>query len=149
MDRFFKKVIKQDSGCWEWQGARTKVKGKPWHGVLKRNGQGYLAHRFSWILHNGPIPQGQFVLHRCDNPICVNPNHLFLGTQQDNVQDMMNKGRHGDQKGILQSQAVLDDQDVYWIRQHFNLPKKYIADLFGVHPTTIADVIKRRTWTHI
>jgi predicted XRE-type DNA-binding protein len=149
MDRFFKKVLKQNNHCWEWQGARIKSKGQFWHGVLRRNNQGYLAHRFSWLIHNGPIPQGQFVLHQCDNPACVNPKHLFLGTQADNVQDMMNKGRHADQRGELQSNVKLSEQQVLWIRSNNHLSRKQVAEHFGVHPATITDIIKRRTWTHI
>lgn len=88
-DRFWEKVTKGD-GCWEWQGARIP------HGygnmTVPDHGHDY-AHRISWQLHNGEIPAGLWVLHHCDNPPCVRPDHLFLGTAQDNVDDSIRKGR--------------------------------------------------------
>lgn len=89
-ERFWEKVERAE-GCWLWMGA---------HG-LHGHGQIYIgsvtnltsAHRISWLLHHGPIPDGLSVLHRCDNPPCVNPEHLFLGTQKDNMQDAIEKGR--------------------------------------------------------
>jgi hypothetical protein len=93
LDRFWSKVQKTET-CWLWTASK-RHKG---YGAFcyERNGikvQGR-AHRFSWELHFGEIPEGLFVLHRCDNPACVRPDHLFLGTNQDNVDDMMAKGRH-------------------------------------------------------
>jgi hypothetical protein len=86
--RFWKYVNKTES-CWEWVGARQKF-GYGWFLFYKR----YMSsHRASWILHYGLIPKGMFVLHHCDNPSCVNPSHLFLGTQKDNIRDGMQKGR--------------------------------------------------------
>ncbi len=88
--RFDAKWKRVDSGCWEWQAARDK------------NGYGIFgdaafttkfAHRISWILHRGEIPAGMGILHSCDNPRCVNPEHLFVGTQSDNMKDMGLKGR--------------------------------------------------------
>lgn len=92
-DRFWAKVRVQEDGCWEWAG------GLMWdgYGAFHRDGDGSVkqrAHRISWEYSNGPIPSGMLVCHRCDNPRCVRPEHLFLGTDQDNVDDMMSKGRH-------------------------------------------------------
>lgn len=79
--------------CWIWTG----MKHPPGYGLLwlsnKDNPRSVLAHRFSYELHNGPIPEGMFICHRCDNPPCVRPEHLFLGTHQDNMDDMHAKGR--------------------------------------------------------
>jgi hypothetical protein len=96
--RFWKYVepIMDDRGCWEWAGSRRDIgydaigsgPGYPGPKMLQ-------AHRLSWEIHNGPVPPRVQVLHRCDNPPCVNPNHLFLGTQRDNVLDCLAKGRRG------------------------------------------------------
>lgn len=98
-DRFFSKVTVSESGCHEWNAARFKTG----YGAItvgsKRNGtkRTEYAHRMAWTIAKGPIPNGMFVCHKCDNPRCVNPDHLFLGTSQDNMQDMSSKGRWGNQ----------------------------------------------------
>jgi len=90
MERFMSKVQKTDD-CWIWIGSHNN------HGYGKmmypRKGEFIYAHRLSYILHKGEIPDGLLVLHKCDNPLCVNPSHLFLGTQLDNVHDAIHKGR--------------------------------------------------------
>jgi hypothetical protein len=94
--RFWNQVNKGTMNeCWNWTGVPNM-----WgYGQIReeggRNAKKKLAHRISWIIHNGTIPTGMLVLHTCDNPLCVNPNHLWLGTHQDNIDDMMRKGRHG------------------------------------------------------
>lgn len=90
-DRFWSKVKKAGADdCWPWTGSLNN-KG---YGQIYTKSRGMLAHRVSWQLNRGPIPVGLFVLHRCDNPRCVNPDHLFTGTGIDNQQDSVRKGRH-------------------------------------------------------
>ncbi len=88
-NKFWAKVQKSD-GCWVWQGCIVRR-----YGVLGHDGKQVKAHRVAWGLTNGPIPNGLSVLHKCDNPPCVRPDHLFLGTQLDNMRDCSAKGRSG------------------------------------------------------
>ncbi|MFL5481114.1 MAG: HNH endonuclease signature motif containing protein [Gemmatimonadaceae bacterium] len=90
--RFERAVLRRPDGCWIWrQKARTRPSGG--YARIRINNRKVLAHRFSWELARGPVPPGLFVLHRCDVRDCVNPDHLFLGTLQDNMDDMVAKGR--------------------------------------------------------
>ena len=79
-----------ETGCWIWLGYCDRNG----YGDIKVEYKSWRAHRFSWVLHGGDIPEGQYVLHKCDEPSCVNPDHLFVGTQDDNIQDMIKKGRY-------------------------------------------------------
>jgi hypothetical protein len=97
VERFWNNVIRLDNKCWQWIAA-TSTYG---YGKMWICGQLINSHRISWIIHYGEIPVGKSVLHRCDNPPCTNPKHLFLGTQGDNVRDAVKKGRQfSPQRGI-------------------------------------------------
>ena len=149
---FWEKVDKRGTGeCWNW----TPTCRPDGYGQFKFNGKPRLAHRVSWEIHNGKIPHnnshhGMCVCHKCDNPKCVNPDHLFLGTQADNVADMISKGRQVDVHGESAGRSKLTDEKVRKIRSMY--PLKTIAELarfFGRGETTIAKVVRRQTWRHI
>ena len=91
-----KYFIKQENGCWEWIGCKWRTG----YGYIRKAGKHIAAHRYFYTLHKGfEIPENMCVCHTCDNPSCVNPNHLFLGTQLDNIRDMYAKGRQANQLG--------------------------------------------------
>lgn len=136
-----------NSGCWLWLAA-TKRRG---YGTISLGSAGdgeSAAHRVSWELYRGPIPTGLWVLHKCDVPSCVNPAHLFLGTSNDNVADMLAKGRARPPRGDRHWTTHLTDSDVVAIR---NAPPPYreIAERFGVSESTVADIRNLKRWRHI
>lgn len=147
-DRFWSKVEKGPD-CWEWTG--SKVKGG--YGQIGKGGReigNEMTHRLSWEIHNGPIPEGMFVCHSCDNRSCVNPDHLFLGTHSDNVQDMVAKGRVGDvgRKGTKHHKAKLTDEDVREIRAAEDSTTT-LALIYGVSTSTIQRVKSGKGWSHV
>jgi hypothetical protein len=142
--RFWSKVQKT-RGCWLWSGSKCE-KG---YGRFAINRKPNLSHRVSWELSFGKIRDGLFVLHRCDNPSCVRPNHLFLGTQKDNMADMHAKKRAP--VGEKHYHAKLRADQVLAIRKMHADGISYdkAAKLFNVHRITIAEVVRRETWKHI
>ena len=148
-ERFFKRVqIEGDDECWEWTGSRNKAE---WHGQWRNAaGQIELTHRAAWRLMRGDIPGKLFVLHRCDNPICVNPAHLWLGTQADNLKDMWEKGRArpGVSLGEKHGMSKLVPDQVIDIKAS-NQSGVSLAKKYNVSQTTICDIRKGRIWKHL
>lgn len=149
-DRFFKRVqIKGTNECWPWLGSRklTKRSGA-WYGQWRAaDGSIEGTHRAVWRLTKGPILDGLHVLHRCDNPVCVNPTHLFLGTQSINSKDMWRKGR-GVTRGEGNGNAKLTPELVRDIRSSKEKSVE-LARRTGMSQQTICDIRKRRSWRHI
>lgn len=143
-ERFFRSFSKTE-GCWLW----TKSTNKYGYGIISDSGKGIRAHRLSWVLHNGPIPEGLFVLHHCDVRLCVRPDHLFLGTHQDNRADCVGKGRQA--RGECQHSAKLTEGDVVLIRTYIKigLTLSSIADRFGVTKEAIYCIKHKKTWKHV
>lgn len=109
-----------------------------------------LAHRASWMLYCGPIPAGMNVLHRCDVPPCVRPDHLFLGTQQENVMDMHAKGRGTDNSGERNPSARLTVDDVLLVRKlRGQVRRRTIAAMFGVSVATVDAIFSRKLWSSV
>lgn len=115
IDRFMSKVVKEN--CWTWVGTIMKHGRQSPYGMISIKRKMYLAHRVSYFLFNNINPKQNKVLHRCDNPRCVNPDHLFLGTQKDNVRDMMQKGRAIKSKGESHYKSILTREIVDKIRK--------------------------------
>lgn len=136
------------AGCRIWMGA-TNPNG---YGTLRVHGDGIKAHRFAWIAANGDIPDGLAVLHRCDVPCCVNPDHLFLGTQLENMQDMAAKGRArgGTKGGSKHYLAKLTEGDVRQIRQ-LALTSKHadVAAAFNISRSNVGLIVNRKAWAHV
>lgn len=148
------RTIKDSKGCWIWQGYIKPGK-KPTHnyGWVTFRGKQMNAHRAAFMLFKGDIPDGQCVCHRCDVPECVNPDHLFLGTQRDNVHDMITKGRKAKARGYskstgLPSRAKLNPEKVAQIRVLLLEGKTHraIAAQFGVVPSAISNISSGRVW---
>ena len=145
-ERFAKGVIKTD-GCWVWKLSRDKNGYGMFRGMIGQT-EFTRAHRYSYALHTGDMLIGMQALHTCDNPSCVNPAHLFSGTNADNMRDKAEKGRSRVPKGELNGKAILTERQVLRILKD---PRPYveIAAQYDVKPSTIGSVKQRKSWKHI
>jgi hypothetical protein len=153
-DRFWRYAAEQGLDCWLWTGARSKTG----YGVINsggKGGQALKAHRVSWELHRGPIPDGMHVCHHCDTPLCVNPDHLFLGTMRDNMRDCAQKGRYDRMKrpkGERHGLSLLTEAAVVAIRDEYTATKpshRVLAERYGVDRSTITQIVSGKTWRHL
>ena len=138
------RVVESWSGCWELQS----YVGKSGYPHASLNGKYHNASRVSYIIFVGPISENEFVLHKCDNRKCINPNHLFLGTHRDNVLDCMKKGRTPRALGEKNHFAKLSDDTVRAIRDSAGneLTQQALADIYGVTQSCISKIQLGKTW---
>jgi hypothetical protein len=152
LERFTKRYeVDVETACWNWTGA-SMVRG---YGVIRIGRRNEGAHRASWLIHRGEIPSGAFVCHRCDNPRCVNPEHLFLGTSADNVADMDTKGRrrtvlprlHGEQHPTskLTEEAVL----AIVTEGRAGVTMTSLAFRFGISEAQVRRILTGEHWSHL
>jgi len=134
------------TGCWEWTGSNDG-KPKP-YGHACYNGKPGKAHRIMWEIFNGPIKGNLSVLHMCDNTLCVRPDHLFLGTHQDNMRDMINKGRRRVIRGDAHPKAKITWSEVQEMRRLYSLGMREteIKKLFPHGPKCINRIVRNLTW---
>lgn len=149
-DRFWSKVrIADNNACWIWQGTISTTG----YGAIGVKGKTLIASRVAWELTYGTIPVGSHVCHQCDNPKCVNPSHLFLGSPKTNSDDKIAKGRwKGNKKvGNDRPQAKLTPADVLRIRElaASGVSHRKIAKMYPVEHTAIDAIILRKTWKHV
>ena len=144
--RFWAKVKKAGpNDCWEWQ-AYTNTGG---YGRFKAGGNDILlAHRYSYELHHGPIPDGSIVMHSCDNPPCCNPAHLSVGTHKENAADKVDKGRGFSLRGEVNPKSKLTEEAVRTIRASSER-SVVLAEQYGVNRVTIAKARYGRSWKHV
>ena len=146
-ERFWSKVkIAGPDDCWLWTAAaRNKHEG---YGAFYLDGRNQPASRIAHILSNGPVPEGMEVCHRCDNPPCCNPAHLFIGTRKDNNDDKVRKGRTA--AGETSGKNKVTAAQVLEIRaKRESMTVIELGNIYGLHHTTISDICTRKSWRNI
>lgn len=151
-------VVNTVTGCWEWQKAFVKNrKGQPTYGHISHTTRAHivygehLAHRLSYRMFKGLIPKKLFVCHTCDNPKCVNPEHLFIATHKENMEDMVRKGRQVRIQGSQRWNSKLTEKQVHHIKKLLSkgVGTRKIAREYGVHHSVIDGIKHGRKWAHV
>ena len=166
--KFWSNVHKTD-GCWMWMGNKNELG----YGISSINHRNFKAHRVSWFIHHHNLPERMCVLHRCDNPPCVNPAHLWIGTMKDNTDDMVRKGRSGPANhpetlrrgdnhyrhihpelsfGERNPAHKLIEAQVIEIRKRYSsegISQSALAREYGVHPHSVCLIVHRKAWKHL
>lgn len=133
--------------CWPWLGKTRDGYGR----VYLPGGRYAPATKIAWeLFYKTAFPKGMMACHKCDNPCCVNPKHIFPGTAKDNTQDCINKDRRADQKGINNGNCKLTENEVHSIRKLYfvnNLPQKQIARMFRISKSQVHNIVRRKSWS--
>lgn len=143
-ERLFAQIEKMPNGCWEWRGGCDKKTG---YGKIRINSKSNFIHRVMYELYNGEIAEGMFICHKCDNPPCCNPDHLFQGTHADNMRDKTKKGRQS--KGERNGAARLTWEDVCKARELYetgNYTIRQIAEMYNYSEGTMWEVLNYKLW---
>lgn len=143
---FFWSRVARGKGCWTWTG--TSFAG---YGKMKLAGARVGAHRVSYLLNRGPIPSGMHVLHKCDNGLCVNPKHLFIGDSDTNNKDRAAKGRSADAKGEANNNAKLTEKAVWdmHVLRSLGWGHRRISEKHSCSPLTVAQILRGERWRHV
>ena len=148
MIRFWDKVDRTED-CWNWTGATNGVG----YGRLGHRGKLVSAHRFSYELVYGRIPDGMLICHHCDNPGCVRPSHLFLGTNSDNIRDAHAKGRitMPDRRGELSSSSKIVESDVHEIRRlnSLGVTQELLGKMWRITQQHVSNIVTKKNWAHV
>jgi len=150
LQRFSEKYkVNTKTGCWEWTAA-ISTQG---YGRLGVDGKARAAHRVSWEIHHGEIPEwegyhGACVCHKCDNRLCVNPEHLFLGSHQENISDRNQKGRDGQFEGDLNPRAKLTEVQAMVIK-YSNIPARKLMNKYGISKAQVSAIRTGRSWSYL
>lgn len=146
LERLMSKFVVDDvTGCWNWTAGKD---GDGYGRFYPYRRKSMPAHRFNYELKFGPIPDGMFVCHRCDNPSCINIEHLFLGTNAENTADKVAKCRQYFARGSGNGHAKLTEADVAVIRAAEGVTQQKLADMYGVTQPTISEIRARKHWRH-
>jgi hypothetical protein len=151
-EKFWSRVVRHDEGCWEWRGGHISSG----YGEIS-DYKPLLAHRVSWELHYGPIPEGMGVLHHCDNKECSRPDHLFLGDARANARDLVNKGLHYSRqhpekvlRGERHGMSKVTEEQVREIRELAGtMNQMQIAAKYGITHSAVSLIIRRKKWAHV
>ena len=150
IDRFWGKVKKTNdqNQCWLWTAYRNALG----YGVVRWMNKTSLAHRVAWIINFGDVPEGLLVCHTCDNPPCNNPSHLFLGTNEDNMNDMISKGRQAGAPRESNSKHKLNEWQVEEIRRRYGFQgingerQVDLAKEFGIGQAQVSSIVRGKSW---
>jgi hypothetical protein len=142
--RLLSKIEVDGAGCWNWTGAKRHG-----YGAIRVDGKTLGAHAVAFMVYRGPIKKREHVCHRCDNPACINPDHLFTGSPADNVADKVAKGRQSRQKGVDAARVKLTEADVRDIRDATGIPLREIGRRFGVSHVQVLRIRSGQSWSHL